>query len=130
MEQRRFYLSRYDWPVLNGLVLRHGWSGSFLLLRQISDQGFGSQDHRGDAGGILQCRAGHLGRIDDSRLDHVLVLISEHIVAILITLMLFLSTAHTLNNDRTIFTTIDHKLAQRLFKRAAQNTDTCCRITC
>src|SRR6266700_8061566 len=130
MEQRRFILHRYDRLVMNGLVLWHGWSGSFLLLRQISDQGFGSQDHRGDAAGILQCRAGHLGRIDYSRLDHVLVLISEYVVAILITLMLLLSTADTLNNYRTIFTTIDDKLAQRLFKGAAQNMDTCCRITC
>src|SRR5947208_484114 len=110
---------------MNCLVLWHSRSGSSLLLRQISDQGFGSQDHRSDAGGILQCRAGHLGRVDNSRLDHVLVLISEHVVAILITLMLFLCTAHTLNNYSTVFTTIDDKLAQRLFKSTAQNNDTC-----
>ena len=44
--------------------------------------------------------------------------------------MLFLSTAYTLNNNRTIFTTIDDKLAQRLFKGTAQNTDTCSGSTC
>src|SRR5260370_30585057 len=114
---------------MDGLVLWHRRSRSRSFLRQISDQGFGGQDHRSDAGGILQCRARHLSRIDNSRLDHVLVLIGENIVAILITLMLFLSTAHTLNNYRTISTTIDDKLAQRLFKRAAQNIDTCCGIT-
>src|SRR5712692_4954223 len=99
---------------MNGLVLWHRRRSSSSFLRQISDQGFGSQDHRGDAGGILQCRARHLGRIDNSRLDHVLILIGENIVAVLITLMLFLSTANTLNNYSTIFTTIYDKLAQRL----------------
>ena len=102
-----------------GLVLWHWGSRGFLLLRKIGDQGLGSQDHRCNAGGILQSRARYLGRIDDSRLDHILVLIGKYIVAILITLMLFLSTSHTLNNYRTIFTTIDYKLAQWLFKGSA-----------
>ncbi len=44
---------------------------SLFLLRDVGDQGSGSQDHRRDGSGILQGRPGDLGRIDDAFGVHV-----------------------------------------------------------
>ena len=37
-------------------------------FRQVSDKALGGQDHRGDAGSVLQSRTGDLGRVDDTGL--------------------------------------------------------------
>ena len=41
-------------------------------FRQVSDKALGGQDHRGDAGGVLQSGTSDLGRVDDTGLDHIL----------------------------------------------------------
>src|SRR6478736_5191624 len=52
-----------------------------LLHRQVRDERFGRQDHRGDGGGVLERRAGDLGGIDDAGLEQVAVLAPECVVA-------------------------------------------------
>src|SRR5215469_4869327 len=51
--------------------------GSFLLFRNLRDQGFGGQHQAGDRASILQSGAHDLRRIEHSRLDQVLVLAAE-----------------------------------------------------
>src|SRR6478736_2731508 len=53
-----------------------------LLHRQVRDERFGRQDHRGDGGGVLERRAGDLGGIDDAGLEQVAVLATEGVVAV------------------------------------------------
>ena len=45
--------------------------GGDVALLQVANQCFGAQDHARDAGGILECTAGDLGRIDDAGLHQV-----------------------------------------------------------
>src|SRR5579875_3256739 len=69
------------WLKRLGLVVRHRRSGrGRVLLREIADQGLGGQKHRGDAGRVLQSRAGHLGRIGNDG-QEVLVLAGRGVEA-------------------------------------------------
>src|SRR5947209_17768069 len=102
------------------LILWHCWSSRPLLLGQIRNQRLGRQDHRGYTGGILQSRASHLRGIDDTRLDHILVLVIDHVVPIMIVVVLFLRAANAFDNHRTIAATAEDQLAPGLFKRASQ----------
>src|SRR5664280_2957397 len=52
------------------------------LLRLVRDDHFGRQEQRGDRRGILQRRAGDLGRVNDAGLDHVDVLAGGRIQAV------------------------------------------------
>src|SRR3954447_20651467 len=56
---------------------------AFLLLvfGQVGDQGVGGQQQGADAGGVLEGRAGDLGRVDDAGLDQVGVLVLQGVVA-------------------------------------------------
>src|SRR5882724_8879546 len=111
-----------------GLVLRSG-DCRLLFLRQISDQGLSGQDHRSNAGGILQSRACDFGRIDDTSINHIDILVSHDVVANILIALLLLSTTNTFNNNGTITATINDKLAQGLFKGTTQDEYTCCSIT-
>src|SRR5262249_2139831 len=42
-----------------------------LFLRHFGDHRLGGHEKAGDRGGVLECGAHHLGRIDDALLDHV-----------------------------------------------------------
>ena len=69
---------------------------------------------------MLQCRAGHLGRIDDAGLHQIFELASlgvETIVRIFI-------GANLLDYNRAFETGIASDLAQRLFARLANDVDT------
>src|SRR5215470_16352185 len=64
---------------------RHGRGP--LLLGNLGDQGLGCEHQRGDRSRVLQRRARHLRRVDDSGLDQVLELlrfgVEAHVVALL-----------------------------------------------
>src|SRR6266478_1718037 len=51
----------------------------FFFLRQLSHQCFCGEHQSGDRSGVLQRRAGHLGRIDDAGLHQVLVFAGSHV---------------------------------------------------
>ena len=57
----------------------HGRSSrlGFLLL---GDHAVCGEDHRGDGGGVLEGRAGHLSRVDDASLDEVFVGVGLRVV--------------------------------------------------
>src|SRR6266699_1670563 len=106
------------------LVVWHGRSSGLLLLWQVCDQSLGRQDHRSNAGSILQGRARYLCRVDDTALDHILVLVGEHVVAVVLVLVLFLGAAHTFGDHRAVASAVDCKLAQWLLQGAAQDSHT------
>src|SRR5580692_2220768 len=43
-----------------------------LGLRELNHHGFSGEKETGDRGCVLECRAGHLGRVDDAGLNQVL----------------------------------------------------------
>src|ERR1035441_717239 len=45
-----------------------GW-GRSLGFGKLDNHGFGGEKETGDRGCVLECRAGHLGRVDDAGLD-------------------------------------------------------------
>ena len=108
-----------------GLVVHAAWHWrrGLLLLRLVGDQRLGGQDHAGDRRRVLDRRARHLGRIDDAGLDHVDVLLGEHVVADVRVLLLLLRAADHLDHDRAILARVGGDAAQRLFQRAAQDVD-------
>src|SRR6266511_3076669 len=52
------------------------------LLRDVRDERLRRQDHGRDGRGVLERRAGHLGRVDDAALEHVDVLALEGVEAV------------------------------------------------
>src|SRR4051812_47074889 len=58
----------------------------FLLLGNLSDEGFGGEQQRGDADGVLQGDGDDLGRVDHTELEHVAVLVLVGVVAIVLAL--------------------------------------------
>src|SRR5436309_4489370 len=62
---------------------RHGRSGGgpLLILRLLHNHRLRRQHQRRHAGGVLERRAHHLGRIHDPGLHHVLELAAQHVVA-------------------------------------------------
>src|SRR5690606_35803997 len=87
---RRRYSRTRGCPAGQPLVENRGWrsgsevhaahatgrvgSAGLLLLRLVGDHGLGGQEQAGDGSGVLQRRAGDLGRVDDAGLQQVLVL--------------------------------------------------------
>ena len=55
--------------------------GRSSLLRLVGDDGLGGEEQRGDRRGVLQRRAGHLGRVDDAGGDQVDVLAGRGVEA-------------------------------------------------
>src|SRR5580658_10563525 len=59
-----------------------GMGGSrILLLGELRDHALGREQQTGDRGRVLEGRARDLGRVDDARLDEVLVLVGRDVVA-------------------------------------------------
>ena len=46
-------------------------TGGFLLLGRLGDDGFGGEEQAGDRRGVLEGRAGDLGRVNDAGGEHV-----------------------------------------------------------
>ena len=81
---------------------RHGG----FLLRLVNNQALSGQEHTGNAGGILKSHAGYLGRINDTSLAHVLILVGTGIVA-----EVTLALANLLDDNSALSTAIDGNLA-------------------
>ena len=68
-----------------------------ILLLLLDDDRFRREEERRDRRGVLERRARHLRRIDDARLDEILIRVREGVVAELVVL----AGADLLENDRT-----------------------------
>ena len=63
-------------------------------LLDVAEDALGGEEHAGDAGGVLQGHAGHLGGVDDAALEEVLVLLGAGVVAVVA-----LAVLHLVDDD-------------------------------
>jgi hypothetical protein len=96
-----------------------GHCGSFLFLRNVSDQGFGDEYHAGDTGCILQGRPDNFGRVDDTLVDHV-----DELVFLSIVTDALLALLDRVDDDGTIFAGIVGDPADGFFNGFADDIDT------
>src|SRR6185437_4701276 len=92
-----------------------------LGLGKFHHHGFSGEQETGDRSCVLQCRSGHLGRVDDAGLHQILVdacfgVVSEVKV---------LGREYLGGHHRTLFAGIGGDLAQRLFEGSAHDLCTC-----
>src|SRR5215207_10121782 len=102
-------------PAHAAAAARRRVAGFLLLL--LHDDRFRREEERGDRRGVLQRRAGHLRRVDDARLDQILVDVRQGVVAELVVL----ARAHLLEDDRALATRVLHDHAERLLDRATDD---------
>ena len=108
------------------LVFRHWWHWWHLFfLRDIAHQCFGSQNHGGDAGSILQCGPGDLQWVDDALAYHIHIITFSRIIT-----NAFLAALNFINDYRAFLTGIDGDPAQRFFNSLLDDIDTGCFVTC
>lgn len=90
-------------------------------FRQVSDKALGGQDHRGDAGSVLQSGTSDLGRVDDTGLDHILdVLLLLGIKAV----VGLVGLQDVVDNDAALEASVGSDLAQRSLQRFADDLRT------
>ena len=90
-----------------------------LLLGDVRDQGFGRQQQRGDRAGVLKRRAHHLRRVDDARLDEVLI----RFVLRVKSLVSPAGVSHLLHHDRPLEAGVLRDPPHRLLKGPAEDVD-------
>src|SRR6478735_4437175 len=88
-----------------------------VLLLLLDDDGFRREEQRGDRRGVLKRRARHLRRVDDARLDEILVRVREGVVAELVVL----ARANFLEDDRAFTARVLHDHAERLLDGATDD---------
>src|SRR5690554_2275796 len=98
--------------------VRHAAAG-FLVFRLVCNHRLGGDDQRRDRSRSLQCRAGYLGRIQDTHLQHVAVFFSGSVITV--GALAFFYLGHY--NGR-FATCVEHDLAQRSFHGATQDVHT------
>src|SRR5437764_6549756 len=96
-----------------------GHSASTLFL-DIGNERIGGEEHACNAGCILQSRACHLHRINDTCFEHIHILTCEHIEAISTS-----PCANIVDCNCSIASSIFSNLAQRFFECAAQDVNAC-----
>src|SRR6202050_3001900 len=96
-----------------------GTGRSGLLLRNLSDHGFGGQHQRSDRRSVLQGRTRYLGRIDDAGLHQVLILRGGSIEAKVRVVV----DADLLDHNRAFVTGVADDLPHWLFTSAANDID-------
>ena len=94
--------------------------GSFLLFRNLGNQGFGGEHQAGDRPCVLQRRAHNLGGIEHAGLDQVFVLAGQGIEAVVVVL----GIVDLAQNNCTFFAGVFGDLAQRLLQGALHDVDT------
>src|SRR4051812_31175805 len=82
------------------------------LLRLVGHDGLGGEEQRGDRRGVLQRRAGHLGRLDDAVGEHVDVLAGRGVEAVTRP-----EAEHLLRHDAALEAGVDGDLLQRSQQR-------------
>src|SRR6266700_2338733 len=100
-----------------------GHSASALFL-DIGDECFGGEEHACNASCILQSRACHLHRINDTCFEHIHILTCERIEAISTS-----PCAYIVDCNSSIASSIFSNLAQRFFECAAQDVNACLLVT-
>ena len=86
--------------------------GRSFGLGKFRNQGFGGKKEPGDRGRVLECSAGHLGRVDDAGLEKVLEDAAKSVVSV----VLLLGSEDLGHNDGAFFAGIGGDLPQRLLK--------------
>ncbi len=92
---------------------------SGFLLRNFANHSFGRQHQTGDRSRVLQGRAGHLRRIDDTRFDQIFVLVGLSVVA----KMRIVVLADFAHHDRAFFARVLDDLTDRLFTGAPDDVN-------
>src|SRR5579871_114701 len=92
---------------------------SFLLFRNLRDQGFGGEHEAGNRSGILQRGADDLRRVEHAGLDQILVLVGERVVAE----VRLLGVEHLAQHNRAFFAGVLGDHAQRLGDGALHDVD-------
>src|SRR3954469_5672206 len=82
--------------------------GRSVLLRLVGDDGLGGEEERRDGRGVLQRRAGDLGRVDDAGRDEVDVLAGRGVEA-----PTRLEVRDLLRDDATLEAGVDRDLLER-----------------
>src|ERR1700687_15340 len=90
-----------------------------LLFGDLGDHRLGGEHHRCDRRGVLKRRASHLGRVDDTGLEHVHELVVEGVVA-----EARLALADLFDDDGAFFAGVQADLPNRLLERLAHDVDT------
>src|SRR5438132_2941131 len=96
-----------------------GHRGHLLLLLLLHHHALGGEEQSRDGRGVLQRRAGDLGRVDDAGRDQILVLIGLGVVAV-VQLGRLLDLSH---DDCAFGTRVLNDDPDRLLERAADNLD-------
>src|SRR6202165_538401 len=121
---KRAALSGGSFFSLCGLVIRHRRRGrGRLLFRDVRNKRLGRQQHGGDAGRILQRRAGDLGRVHDAGLDHVSVFALVGVEALALW-----QVPHLLHHDGSFPAGVVDDLTKRLLERAADQRNAGCLV--
>src|SRR6266498_521861 len=90
-----------------------GGGGRLLLLGLVGDDRLGGEEQPGDRGRVLERGPGHLGRVDDPRLEQVDVLAGGRVEA-----MAGLHSTDPLDHHAALEAGVDGDLLQRLLERA------------
>ena len=101
----------------------HSWGATHWHLRFlfgfVNNQTLCGEEHTGNRSGIFKSYTSYLGRINDTGLTHIFVLVGTGIVT-----EVALALANLLNDNSTLATTVNGNLAQRLLDSALNNVDT------
>src|SRR3954470_11466925 len=89
------------------------------LLRLVGDDCLSGEEQRGDRCGVLQCRPGHLGGLDDALLDHVDVLAGRSVEA-----PARVERANLLHHDAAFEAGIERDLLDRRLERDLHDAST------
>src|SRR5213079_1863762 len=89
---------------------------SFFLFRNLRDKCFGGEQQARDGRSVLQRGARDFGRIDDTRLHQVGVVVIRDVVTFVAFALL-----HFLNDERAFAARVVSKLTRRLFNGTANN---------
>ena len=95
---------------------RTGWSSDIALLSKLGDERFGREQQRRNRRGVLQRAANDLRRVDDARLDQVLVDLGRGVEAFVLLHLLDLR-----HDDRAFGAGVGRDVPHRLFDRAADD---------
>src|SRR2546430_5134029 len=96
-----------------------GHRGHLLLLLLLHHHALGGEEQSRDGRGVLQRRAGDLGRVDDAGRDQILVLVGLGVVAVVQLGRLL----HLPHDDRALRTRVLNDDPDRLLERAADDLD-------
>ncbi len=91
--------------------------GRNLGLGKLDNQGFSGEKETSNRGCVLECRTGHLGRVDDACLDKVLEDTGKGVVSV----VLLFGCEDLGCDDSAFFAGIGDDLPQRLFEGAAHD---------